>query len=210
MVSVEKIRNLISTNAAYAKLLEKGTGFFVCRLLDEILNSFFTVLDDIEENISRIEDIVFEKADRKTIKQIFKIKKTLIYSHKALTANREVITAIEKEYLLNISKKDIRLFRVLYNDVVQLIDMESTYRDVLTGTLDIYLSSVSNNLNVVIKKLTAMASFVLIPTLIASIYGMNFKFMPELYWKYGYYVSLGLMIISIVGMYLYFRRKGWI
>ncbi len=201
----EKIRNLIHT-----KLFEKGASFFVYRLLDEILNSFFAVLDTVEESIDRIEDRIFEKTDRKTIEQIFQIKKTLIYFHKALTANREVITAIEKEYLPHIHKKDIKQFRVLYNDVVQLIDMESTYRDLLTGTLDIYLSSVSNNLNTVMKKLTAMASFILIPTLISGIYGMNFQLMPELYWKYGYYMALALMVFSVAGMYYYFKRKGWI
>jgi len=203
--SVEKIRHVVPN-----KLFEKGTGFFVYRFLDEILNSFFAVLDTVEEDIDKIEDRIFEKTDRKTIEQIFQIKKTLIYFHKALTANREVITAIEKEYLPHIPRKDIKQFRVLYNDVVQLIDMESTYRDLLTGTLDIYLSSVSNNLNKVMKKLTAMASFILIPTLISGIYGMNFQFMPELYWKYGYYAALGLMIISVAGMYYYFKRKGWI
>lgn len=203
--SVEKIKSVMNT-----KLFDRGAGFFVYRLLDEILNSFFFVLDEVEENIDKIEDRVFEKADRKTIEQIFQIKKTLIYFHKALTANREVITAVEKEYLPHIHRRDIKQFRVLYNDVVQLIDMESTYRDVLTGTLDIYLSSVSNNLNTVMKKLTAMASFVLVPTLIAGVYGMNFKFMPELYWKYGYYAALGLMVFAVSGMYVYFKRKGWI
>ncbi len=203
--AIEKIRNLM-----HVKIFEKGSGFFVYRLLDDILNSFFFDMDTIEDNIDKIEDRIFEKADRKTIEQIFQIKKTLIFFHKALTANREVITAIEKEYLPHIQKKDIKQFRVLYNDVVQLIDMESTYRDVLTGTLDIYLSSVSNNLNAVMKKLTAMASFILIPTLISGIFGMNFRFMPELDWRYGYYAALGLMIFSVAGMYYYFRRKGWI
>jgi len=208
--SIERVTSLINTNSISSKLFEKGAGIFVCRLLDEILTTFFSVLDEIEATIDKIEDRIFEKTDKKTIEQIFQVKKTLIYFHKSLTANREVITAIEKEYLPHISKKDIRQFRILYNDVVQLIDMESTYRDVLTGTLDIYLSSVSNNLSIVMKKLTAMASFILVPTLIAGIYGMNFKFMPELNWEYGYYASLGLMAFSVFGMYMYFKRKGWI
>jgi len=103
----------------------------------------------------------------------------------------------------------------LYNDVTQLIDMEGTYRDILTGTLDIYLSSISNNLNQVMKTLTIVASFVLIPTLISGIYGMNFSKaspynMPELYWQYGYFFALGLMLFSIIFTYIFFRKKGWL
>jgi magnesium transporter len=101
----------------------------------------------------------------------------------------------------------------LYDDVTQLIDTEATYRDILTGTLDIYLSSVSNNLNQVMKTLTIVASFVLIPTLISGIYGMNFQFMPEIHTelgkKFGYYFALGLMAFSVIFTYLFFRKKGW-
>ena len=190
-------------------IFERGVSYFVYRFLDEIFNTYFLVLDEVEENIDKIEDSVLEKPDRKTVAQIFAIKKTLIYFHKSLTANREVVTAIEKEYASNITKRDIRHFRMLYNDAVQLIDMVGTYRDILTGTLDIYLSSASHNLNIVMKKLTAMASFVLIPTLIASIHGMNFRYLPELEWRYGYYFSLGLMVLSVVVLYFYFKKKEW-
>jgi len=206
--SVERIKDLMEKNKI--KFFEKGISSFVYKLLDEILNTYFHVLDIVDENIDKIEERVFEKPDRVTVEHIFETKKTLIYFHKALTANREVITAIEKEYVAHIQKKDIKKFRTLYNDVVQLIDEEGTYRDVLTGTLDIYLSSVSNNLNIVMKKLTAMASFVLIPTLISGIYGMNFQRMPELYWTYGYYFALALMVVSVTAMYIYFKRKEWI
>lgn len=206
--AVERIKDLMEKGKI--KFLEKGIGSFVYKLLDEILNTYFNVLDKVDENIDKIEERVFEKPDRTTVEHIFETKKTLIYFHKALTANREVITAIEKEYVAHIQRKDIKQFRTLYNDVVQLIDEEGTYRDVLTGTLDIYLSSVSNNLNIVMKKLTAMASFVLIPTLISGIYGMNFRMMPELYWTYGYFFALGLMVLSITAMYIYFKKKDWI
>ena len=134
---------------------------------------------------------------------------------KALAANREVISSIEKEYVSNIDKKNIKRFRTLYNDVTQLIDTEGTYRDILTGILDVYLSSVSNNLNKVMKTLTIGASFILIPTLIASIYGMNFNTaspynMPELLWNYGYFFALGSMVLSVSITYIFFKRKGWL
>jgi magnesium transporter len=211
--SVKKITQLIA--AKKIDIYEKGMSFFTYRLLDEILNRYFLILDMLEEKIDKIEDHVIEKPDKITVKSIFSMKKTLIYFHKALTANREVISAIEKEYVANIDKKNTKRFRALYNDVTQLIDTEGTYRDILTGTLDIYLSSVSNNLNQIMKTLTIGASFILIPTLISGIYGMNFANnspwnMPELYWKYGYFFALGFMVVSVAASYIFFKKKGWL
>ena len=202
------------TKANKIELYEKGTGFFVYRLIDEILNEYFAILDKIEQKIDETEDDVVTKAESFTVRSIFSVKKTLIFFQRALIANREVITAIEKEYITNIDKKNIKRFRTLYNDVTQLVEAVGTYRDILTGILEVYLSSVSNNLNKVIKTLTIISSFVLIPTLIASIYGMNFANngsfnMPELYWKYGYLFALGLMAFSVIAVYVYFRRKAW-
>jgi magnesium transporter len=142
----------------------------------------------------------------------------LIHIHKALIANRDVISAIEKRYLEEFKDEDLRSFRDLYHDTAQLIDLVSTSRDVLTSILDMYLSSVSNNMNKVVKTLTALSAFVLIPTLIASIYGMNFHGgdgahpwnMPELYWQHGYLFALGLIALSFIGTFIYFKKKDWL
>jgi len=210
--SIQRITKLIKEKKI--DLHNNGLSLFTYRLLDEIFNTYFTILDTIEERIDKIEDLVVERHDKVTIHDIFSVKKTLIFFHKALTANREVIGSIEKEYVANIDKKNIKRFRTLYEDVVQLIDMEGTYRDILTGILDIYVSSVSNNLNHVMKTLTIGASFILIPTLISGIYGMNFQFMPEintaLGQKFGYYFALGLMVFSVALSYTIFKKKGWL
>jgi len=211
IASIERLeQRLIKKNV----LLQKGTTFFLYRLLDEILNSYFQILDTIEDKIDHIEDAVMDRPERRIVERIFSIKKTLIFFHKALTANREVITSIEKEYVKEIDKKNIKRFRSLYNDITQLIDTEATYRDITTGTLEIYLSSVSYNLNQVMKTLTIVASFILVPTLISGIYGMNFVFMPEIHTalgqKYGYYFALGLMALSVLALYIFFKRKKWI
>lgn len=211
--SIKKLELLIKTKKV--NIYDKGIGFFTYSLVDLIFGEYFTILSSVDERIDDIEDKVIEKPDKTTINNLFSIKKTLIYFHRALTANREVITSIEKEYITNIDKKNIKRFRNLYNDVTQLIETEGTYRDILTGILEIYLSSISNNLNQVMKTLTVVASFILLPTLIAGIYGMNFdtasKYnMPELLWKYGYFFALGLMVFSVASMYIFFRKKGWI
>jgi len=208
--------NKIKQNIEEKKInLEKDSlSYFTYRLLDEIFNTYFSILDVLEERIDKIEDMVIKRHDKMSAHDIFLVKKTLIFFHKALIANREVVAAIEKEYVAHIDKQNVKRFRTLYEDATQLIDMEGTYRDILTGTLEIYLSSVSNNLNQVMKTLTIVASFVLIPTLISGIYGMNFNMnspfnMPELGWAYGYFFALGLMGLSTLFTYVYFRRKGW-
>ncbi len=205
--SIKKLERTIETKNT---LFDRGSGYFVYRLLDEILNIYFEVLDDIEKRIDQIEDKVVKTPHIEIVERIFETKKTLIYFTKTMAANREVIASIEKEYLPEIDKAGARRFRTLYNDTIQLVDMSATYRDILTGTLDTYLSSVSNNMNKIMKTLTVGASFILIPTLIASIYGMNFKAMPELYWKYGYAFSIGVMVLSVFGTWLFFKRKKWI
>lgn len=205
---VKKIDDM-SENAK-KNLVQNGAGHFIYRIMEEIFQDYFSALDTIEEKIDIIEDKIFQKPEEKTVKGIFDVRKTLIYFHRALSANREVIAAIEKAYIKQISAKDLKKFRNLYNDAAELIDLVSTYRDILTGTLDTYLSTVSNNMNIIMKKLTAMASFVLIPTLISGIYGMNFRIMPELGWQYGYAVALGLMVFSVLALYIYFKKQKWL
>jgi magnesium transporter len=205
--SISKIKDSLNSGKG---LFDKGSSYFVYRLLDEILTTYFHVLDDIEETIENIEKLVYEEPNKRVVENIFNTKKTLIFFHKSLSANREVITSIEKEYISDIDKKYAKLFRSLYNDVVQLIDLVGTYRDILTGALDLYLSSVSNNLNTVLKKLTALTIIIMIPTFIASVYGMNFKFMPEISLKYGY-VYVWILLISSAGLsYLYFKKMEWL
>lgn len=205
--SISRLKESIETKKT---LFDKGSSYFVYRLLDEILNTYFMVLDDIDNRIDQIEDGVISNPDIKDVKKIFQTKKTLIYFTKTITANREVIASIEKEYLSEIDKKMAKQFRNLYDETIQLIDMSTAYRDILTGTLDTYLTSISNSLNKIMKTLTVITAFTLLPTLIASIYGMNFRWLPELGWKYGYFLSLGLMLLSVVLMWAFFKQKKWI
>ena len=210
--SLQKVRQLVTGNNI--NLYKESMSYFTYRLLDEIFETYFSILDMLEEKIDKIEEKVINNPEKISAQNIFAVKKTLIFFHNALTANREVVAAIEKEYVNHIDKKNIKRFITLYDDVTQLIDMEGTYRDILTGILDIYISSVSNNLNKVLKTLTIGASFILIPTLISGIYGMNFLFIPEINTQFGqqfgYYFALGFMVFSVMLSYLFFKRKGWL
>jgi magnesium transporter len=176
-------------------------------MLELIIDTYFEYMDNFHEQADKIEAAVFKKPQKRSIEDLFKVRKSVLFFHKALIANREVLLAIEKQHVSRLTKKDLPEFRDLRDDVMQLIDTEDMLRTMLTGILDIYTSSLSNQLNQAMKKLTVIASYVLIPTLIASIYGMNFRFMPEIPWKWGYPVSLGMMIISIVAVYFYFKKS---
>lgn len=191
-------------------VLGGGSGYLLFWILDNIMNTYFSYMDTLEEDINRIEMDIYQEPDEHLIRKIFDLKKVMIFFHKALTANREVLTAIEKEYLPHIPKEDIYRYRNTYNDVVQLLDIETTYRDILTSALDIYLTTQSNNLNIIMKKMTALGSFILIPTLITGIYGMNFDVMPETQWPYGYAFALGMMAFSVILLFIFFKKKRWL
>lgn len=192
------------------KLFSGGTSEVFYHLYEVIMNDFFSRLDEIESQIDKIEDTVFAHPHQKTVKKIFSLKRTLIYFHKALSANRDVLVNLEKPADgVQIKDEVRRKLMHLYYDVVQLIDVVATYRDILTGTLDIYLSAVSNNMNAVMKKMAAYGTIVLVPTFITGLYGMNFRFMPELSWKFGYLFAWGMIVVSVVILWLYFKRKDW-
>lgn len=188
---------------------------FLHNLMNETVTKLFSIMDQLEEQIDITETDVLKKPERGLIAKIFSIKKDILLLHKAIVADREVIIGIEKGFLGRIPEREITNFRLLYNDLVQLIDISETYRDIATGIIEIYLSTISNALNNSVKKLTAWGGLILIPTLIASIYGMNFQRvsefnMPELYWPFGYFFSLGLMAFSVLILYIYFRKKRWL
>jgi len=135
-----------------------------------------------------------------------------------LLSNRETVSQIVKQNVLHLNNKDVLNFEDISNDINQLIDMVNTHKEILTGALEIHASTISNQMNDVIKKLTVVASFAMIPTLIASIYGMNFGGptgqstwnMPELAWAYGYPFALGLMVVSCIALFWWFKKNRWL
>lgn len=185
---------------------------FVYHILKEITSDFFETSEDLVGDVEEAEEDIMRRPGSFNIRSVFKLKRALIYFHKALLANREAAMHIDKlKYIDNKQRED---FRDLYHEILQLIDVNETQKDILAGVLEIYLSSQSNQLNIIMKRLTIMASFVLLPTLIAGIYGMNFQYIPEIHSSWGqingYYIALGLMALSILGMYIFFKREKWL
>lgn len=181
----------------------------ILQVLEELVDVYFTVLEEIRETLDLSEDKIIKKPDKEIIKKIFSLKKDLIFLHKGLIGNKEVLLSMEKVLSSELSKRDLEEAQWIYEEFIQLIDMEEVYRDILTDSVEIYLSSISNNLNSIMKTLTIITAFIMVPTLVAGIYGMNFP-MPELSWKLGYPWALGVMLLSIILLYLFFRKKGWV
>ncbi len=186
---------------------------FLYEILDQINQNCYVLLEGVEPQLDALETMVFRSHQQISTRQIFRLKKSLMYLHKILIGNREIVNMIEKGTIPQLAKNELLDFRHLYNDIINLADIQDTYHDILSSIMEMYLSQVSNSLNNIMKRLTAWGSLILIPTLIASIYGMNFKVsvfnMPELHWKYGYLFSLGLMVGSVVLLAYYFKRKNW-
>ncbi|MFH1400143.1 MAG: magnesium/cobalt transporter CorA [Nanoarchaeota archaeon] len=193
----------------HRQILQRGTPFLLKRIIEEVTIDFFRILDTVESQIDRIETHAIYHPDQNTVKEIFGLQKTLIFFHKAFSGNRDVISNIEREDVEHVPAESAKEFASLFHKTVQLSDQATTYREILTETLEVYASSVSNNLNVIMKRMTAYGSIILVPTLISGIYGMNFHVLPEVSWKYGYAFALGLMVVSVAAISVYFKRKGY-
>jgi magnesium transporter len=133
----------------------------------------------------------------------------VVFLRKLIWPLRELISGLEKGNVRMI-REEIRVYlRDVYDHIIQIVDTVETFRDMISGMLDVYLSSVSNRMNEVMKVLTIFAALFIPLTFIAGVYGMNFKFMPELSWRYGYFLVLGVMAAVAVAMLLFFKRKKW-
>lgn len=193
------------------QIFEEGTTEIFYTLTSEIVDSYHEVLDMIQKIITQAEAMVLKAAkNAQLMDKILNVKEAMIYFHRTLAENREIVSSLEKEYVSFLDAQKLPKFRGLVSGLTQLIEINSTYRDILTTITEIYLTTVSNNLNVIMKKITSWAAIILIPSLIAGIYGMNFKFFPTLNWTYGFWLSLGLMIVAVTLLYRFFRRNDWI
>ena len=134
----------------------------------------------------------------------------MIFLRKSIWPLREVISALERGESLLISESTGIYFRDVYDHTIQMIDTIETFRDLLSSMVDIYLSSVSNKMNEVMKVLTIIATIFIPLTFITGIYGMNFEYMPELRWRFGYFVILIVMALLGLGMIIYFKKKRWL
>ena len=200
----ERIRN------GKGRIRKMGADYLVYSLLDSIVDNYFIILEKLGEKIEFLEEKLIINPVPETINMIHKLKREMIFLRRSVWPLREVIGSIERGES-SLIKDSTRIYlRDVYDHTIQVIDTIETFRDILSGMLDIYLSSVSNRMNAVMKVLTIIATIFMPLTFIAGIYGMNFKYMPELEWRLGYPVILLFMVSIGVLMLVSFRKKKWL
>lgn len=185
-------------------------GELLYTLLDAAVDSYFPVLDTISERIDALEDQVLEgEAGREGLRESLRLKRRLLDLRRVLSPMRDTANSLLRRDLDIVEPSTMPYFQDLYDHLVRVIDQLDVYRDLLATVLDARLSVVSNSLNAIMKRLTAITVLLMVPTLIAGIYGMNFRAMPEIDWSLGYPFALGLMVLSILAAGIFFWRRGW-
>lgn len=195
-------------------LFQKGADFLLYELMDALIGDYFPVLDEMDDTIDKIEDKVFNNPTTKTLNKTFKLKRAVLELRKTVSPQREIVNAIIRGEFIYFKKNNLLYYRDIYDHLIRMYDMIDTYRDLITGILDAYLSMVSNKMNEIMKVLTIIATIMMPLTLITGFYGMNFQFMPEIHspWgqQYGYFFVLGAMAVVGLIMLFFFKRKQWI
>jgi len=204
----EQIRDRIRNSKG--RIRKMGPDYLTYALLDAIVDNYFLILEKFGEKIESMEEELVAEPNEKTLQQIHAIKREMVFLRKSVWPLRELISSLERSESKLIKESTGIYLRDVYDHTIQVIDTVETFRDMVSGMLDIYLSSISNKMNAVMKVLTIIATMFIPLTFVAGIYGMNFKYMPELEWKWGYLAVWIVVVIIGICMLIYFRRKKWL
>jgi len=192
-----------------------GAEHLAYALIDAVVDGFYPVLETIGEQLDDLE-LEVTSGDRSLAHKIHQLKRDLLTIRRAIWPQRDLLNGLLRDESNHITAKIRPYLRDTYDHAVQVMDMVETYREIASGLMDLYLSGVSNRMNETMKVLTIISTVFLPMTFIAGVYGMNFNpeasryNMPELNWRYGYPFALALMVLSLLGLFWYYRRKGWI
>jgi magnesium transporter len=187
-----------------------GADYLAYTLLDTVVDRYFIILEDLGERVEFLEEEVVTQPDPGTLQGIHQLKRDMVFLRRSVWPLREVVTALGREDTTLVSDGVRVYIRDVYDHTIQVIDIIETFRDMVSGMLDIYLSSLSNKMNEVMKVLTIIATIFIPLTFIAGVYGMNFKFMPELEMHWAYPALLIFMAVLAVLLLFYFKRKKWL
>lgn len=195
---------------AKTRIRKSGADYLAYSLIDLIIDNYFVVLERFGEASEYLEEEVVKRPNPATLQDIHRFKFDMIMLRKSVWPLREVIARLERRESDLIQEATTIYFKDVYDHTIVAIDNIETYRDILSGMLDIYLSSISNRLNEVMKVLTVIATIFMPLTFLAGVWGMNFKHMPELEWIWGYPAALGLMLTIALSMVIIFHKKKWL
>ena len=205
------LKGVLARWDAHTDLAEEGGGYLLYILLDEVVDGYFDAVDAYQERIEALEDEVFgADPSTDTHERIFQFRKELSQFRRSMAPLRDVLDVMQRRTIDVVTVGLEPYFRDVYDHVLRATDFVDGLRDILASALEANLTVVSNRLNEVMKELTAWAAIILLPTLIAGIYGMNFRHMPELSWLLGYPLAVGLMLLSAGVLYVIFKRRDWL
>ncbi|MCU0276179.1 MAG: magnesium/cobalt transporter CorA [Acidobacteria bacterium] len=192
------------------RIRKMGPDYLAYALLDTIIDHYFVILEKFAERIEMLEEELVSDPRPETLHQIHRLKREMIFLRKSAWPLREVVNALEKSESDLIRPATKIFLRDIYDHAIHIVDSIESYREMLSSMLDIYLSSVSNRMNQVMKVLTIIATIFMPLTFLAGVYGMNFKFMPELGWRWGYPLVLLVMAGAAGAMIHFFKKKNWL
>jgi magnesium transporter len=193
------------------ELLTKGQGFVLYAIMDFIVDMYFPVVQELEVALESIEDKVFkESPSRETTEQIYQLKKDLLEVKRAVSPLIDICNRLMRFDIKYISPETQPYFRDIYDHALRINEMVDNTRELLNTALDANFSLISISQNDTSRKFAGWAAIIAVPTMVAGFYGMNFRFMPELQWVYGYPIIVGLTILICIILYYFFRRSGWL
>ncbi|MBN2777334.1 MAG: magnesium/cobalt transporter CorA [Bacteroidales bacterium] len=204
----EPLRKRIKT--ASGKIRTLGSDYLLYAILDIIIDNYFILLENLGDEVEKYETELIDNANKDILNRIYYLKRENLLLRNAVWPVRELVSQFEKTESTLIKKKNLIYFRDLYDHTIQVIDNVEIYRDLLSGLIELYYTGTSNKTNEVMKVLTIISTIFIPLTFIAGVYGMNFKYMPELEWHWAYFSVLGLMIVIFILMIWYFKRKKWL
>jgi magnesium transporter len=203
----EPIRERLKQNSGLIR--KRGTDYLLYRLVDTIVDSYYSVLEKIGHEVEAIEDNITTTPTVEDFKQIQKLRKEFIYLRRVVYPLREAINKVIKNENGFIEERNEKYFSDVYDHIIHLIDSLDTYKDLTSSLMDLYVNTINYKMNEVMKLLTIITTIFIPLSFIAGIYGMNFKYMPELEWRMGYFGVLGVMAALFILMIVYFRYKKW-
>lgn len=204
----DKIREALRKGSA--QIRSQGPDYLAYALIDTIVDHYFVVLESLGEKLEQLEHQILEHPGEDVLKQVYKIKRELLILRRSAWPLRELISGSEREDAPFIKASTRLYLRDAYEHLIEVIEVIEMFRDMSQSLIEIYLSSVNNRINQVMKMLAMVATIFMPLTLISSIYGMNFQFMPELKWEFGYPLVLAFMGVLTLGMLKLFKKKGWL
>jgi magnesium transporter len=207
MTAVENVLGRLPNDR---RILANGPDFLLYDIVDEMVDGHFPLLDRIEECVDALQEDIFRNAEPSQLDELLHLKRDVNILRRHTLPQRELLNQISRGDAQFIQRQHIIYFRDIYDHMYRISETIDVERDQMSGTMEAYLSVVANRTNETMKVLTIFSSIMLPLTLIAGVYGMNFAFLPELHWPYGYPFALGLMGLTAAILLLFFYRKGWL